>query len=65
MHPKLNFKQTFDDNLFIFHFVLQNIDFRFQFEVEYIAASLLIIVGYLFQSISWSLILKKNSNQKL
>ena len=44
--------------LFFLFRLTQNIDFRFQFEVEYIAASLLIIVGYLFQSISWSLILK-------
>ena len=44
--------------LFFLFRLTQNIDFRFQFDVEYIAASLLIIVGYLFQSISWSLILK-------
>lgn len=44
--------------LFFLFRLTQNIDFQFQFEVEYIAASLLIIVGYLFQSISWSLILK-------
>lgn len=44
--------------LFFLFRLTQNIDFRFQFEVEYIAASLLIIVGYLFQSISWSLMLK-------
>ena len=44
--------------LFFLFRLTQNIDFRFQFEVEYIAASALVIVGYLFQSISWSLILK-------
>ena len=44
--------------LFFLFRLTQNIDFQFQFKVEYIAASLLIIVGYLFQSISWSLILK-------
>lgn len=44
--------------LFFLFRLTQNIDFRFQFDFEYIAASLLIIVGYLFQSISWSLILK-------
>jgi len=44
--------------LFFLFRLTQNIDFRFQFDFEYLAASLLIIVGYLFQSISWSLILK-------
>ena len=42
-----------------------NKDFQFQFEIDYMAASMLIIMGYFFQSISWSLILKSKIESKI
>ena len=42
-----------------------NKDFQFQFEIDYMAASMLIIMGYFFQSISWSLILKNKIESKI
>ena len=51
--------------LFFLFRLTQNVDFRFQFEVEYLVASFLIILGYLFQAISWSLILKSKFESKI